>query len=123
VVAAGAVLGLGLAYAAGRVLASLFPDLKPADPALLSLATLVLGAGPLRGLGGAGEDPARRVRLTSSRARRVLIYMTDNGTAGAPVFNSGLRERKTQLYEGGHRVPGFVRRPPENAGPRSARKS
>jgi ABC-type antimicrobial peptide transport system permease subunit len=42
VVAAGAVLGLGLAYAAGRVLASLFPDLKPADPALLGLATLVL---------------------------------------------------------------------------------
>jgi arylsulfatase len=38
--------------------------------------------------------------------------MTDNGgTAGVPVFNAGMRARKTQLYDGGHRVPCFVRWP------------
>ena len=38
--------------------------------------------------------------------------MTDNGTAtGQNVFNAGMRGRKTSLYEGGHRVPFFVRWP------------
>ena len=38
--------------------------------------------------------------------------MTDNGgTAGVPVYNAGMRGGKTQLYEGGHRVPCFVRWP------------
>jgi arylsulfatase len=38
--------------------------------------------------------------------------MTDNGgTAGVPVFNAGMRARKTQIYGGGHRVPCFVRWP------------
>lgn len=42
----------------------------------------------------------------------ILIWMTDNGgTAGVPVFNAGMRGRKTQLYHGGHRVPCFVRWP------------
>ncbi len=42
----------------------------------------------------------------------VLIFMTDNGgTAGVPVFNAGLRGRKIDLYDGGHRVPCFVRWP------------
>ena len=38
--------------------------------------------------------------------------MTDNGTAtGQNVFNAGMRGRKTSLYDGGHRVPFFVRWP------------
>jgi len=42
----------------------------------------------------------------------LLIYMTDNGTvAGHNVFNAGMRGRKTELWEGGHRVPCFVRWP------------
>jgi arylsulfatase len=42
----------------------------------------------------------------------ILIFMTDNGgTAGVPVFNAGMRGNKTTLYEGGHRVPCFVRWP------------
>ena len=40
----------------------------------------------------------------------ILIFMTDNGTAtGENVFNAGMRGRKTSLYDGGHRVPFFVR--------------
>lgn len=42
----------------------------------------------------------------------ILIFMTDNGTAnGESVYNAGMRGKKTMLYEGGHRVPFFIRWP------------
>jgi len=42
----------------------------------------------------------------------ILIFMTDNGTVrGHKVFNAGMRGRKTHLWEGGHRVPCYVRWP------------
>ena len=42
----------------------------------------------------------------------ILIFMTDNGgTAGVKTFNAGMRDRKTSLYDGGHRVPCFIRWP------------
>ncbi len=42
----------------------------------------------------------------------ILIFMTDNGTAsGENVFNADMRGKKSSLYEGGHRVPFFVRWP------------
>jgi arylsulfatase A-like enzyme len=42
----------------------------------------------------------------------IVIFMTDNGgTAGVPVHNAGLRGRKTMYYEGGHRVPCWIRWP------------
>lgn len=42
----------------------------------------------------------------------IVIFMTDNGgTAGVQTFNAGLRGRKTELYEGGHRVPCWIRWP------------
>jgi arylsulfatase len=42
----------------------------------------------------------------------VVIFMTDNGgTAGVPVYNAGLRGRKTEYHEGGHRVPCWARWP------------
>jgi hypothetical protein len=49
--------------------------------------------------------------------------MTDNGgTFGVPIFNAGMRGQKIDLYDGGHRVPCFVRwpsgklRPPGDVG-------
>ena len=46
------------------------------------------------------------------RDNTILIFMTDNGTAmGEGIFNAGMRGRKTSLYEGGHRVPCFIRWP------------
>ena len=53
------------------------------------------------------------------RDNTILIFMSDNGayttnngtTGGADVFNAGMRGHKTQAYEGGHRVPCFVRWP------------
>ncbi|HOD81684.1 MAG: Arylsulfatase [Planctomycetes bacterium ADurb.Bin126] len=40
----------------------------------------------------------------------ILIFMTDNGTSGSG-FNAGMKGRKGSPYEGGHRVPCFVRWP------------
>jgi len=51
------------------------------------------------------------------RENTILIFMTDNGTAtGDNVFNAGMRGRKASLYEGGHRVPFFVRWPKTGIG-------
>ncbi len=44
----------------------------------------------------------------------ILIFMSDNGTAAGHIrggFNSGMRGTKGSPYEGGHRVPCFVRWP------------
>jgi arylsulfatase len=52
--------------------------------------------------------------LTDSGLRddTIVMFMTDNGgTAGVPVHNAGLRDRKTSYYDGGHRVPCWVRWP------------
>ncbi len=42
----------------------------------------------------------------------ILIFLTDNGGAGGvKVFNAGMRGRKRQLYDGGHRAACFIRWP------------
>lgn len=40
----------------------------------------------------------------------ILIFTSDNGTAGGG-FNAGMRDRKGSQYEGGHRVPFYIRWP------------
>jgi len=46
------------------------------------------------------------------RDNTIVLFMTDNGgTAGRKVFNTGLRDGKGSYYDGGHRVPCFVRWP------------
>jgi len=48
-------------------------------------------------------------------ADTILVFMTDNGTAGGYTankgFNAGMRGTKGSYYEGGHRVPCFLRWP------------
>jgi len=47
----------------------------------------------------------------------IVIFMSDNGaTAGYQFYNAGMRGRKTMYYDGGHRVPCFVRWPAGNLG-------
>jgi len=54
---------------------------------------------------------------TGLRENTILIFMTDNGgTAGVKHFNAGLRANKTTYYEGGHRVPCWVRWPAGSLG-------
>lgn len=46
------------------------------------------------------------------RDNTILIFMTDNGgTAGVKTFNAGMKGGKISLWEGGHRVPCFIRWP------------
>jgi arylsulfatase len=46
------------------------------------------------------------------RDNTIVIFMTDNGgTSGVNVFNAGLRAGKTTYYDGGHRVPCWIRWP------------
>ncbi|MEM7755856.1 MAG: arylsulfatase [Planctomycetota bacterium] len=51
------------------------------------------------------------------RENTIVIYMSDNGTQSSrakEIYNAGMRDMKTSVYEGGHRVPFFIRWP---AGP------
>ncbi len=67
------------------------------------------------------EEKLQALNLTENT---ILIFMTDNGTSagvnldkeGFPVkgFNAGMRGKKGSPYEGGHRVPFFIRWPEGN---------
>jgi hypothetical protein len=49
----------------------------------------------------------------------ILIFTTDNGTAGGTQgggYNAGMRGQKGSEYDGGHRVPFFIRWPGGNIG-------
>ena len=48
------------------------------------------------------------------RSDTILVYLSDNGTQShlaKEMYNAGMRDKKTSVYEGGHRVPLFVRWP------------
>jgi len=54
---------------------------------------------------------------SSLRDNTIVIFMTDNGgTAGVKTHNAGLRAGKTTYYDGGHRVPCWIRWPQGNLG-------
>ncbi|MHC4176882.1 MAG: arylsulfatase [Planctomycetota bacterium] len=61
------------------------------------------------------ENMARLDKMLAESGLRdntLLIFMTDNGgTGGIKVYNAGMRGAKASLYEGGHRVPCFLRWP------------
>jgi len=50
------------------------------------------------------------LRTTGLEQKTILIFMSDNGGWGKR-FNAGLRDQKGSVYEGGIRVPFFVRSP------------
>ena len=52
---------------------------------------------------------------TGLKDNTIVIFMTDNGgTAGYHTYNAGMKGYKTHLWDGGHRVPLFVRWPKGN---------
>ncbi len=66
----------------------------------------------------ADENFARlrdKLRELDLEDNTILIYMTDNGTAAGARdpggYNAGMRGMKGSQYEGGHRVPCFIRYP------------
>lgn len=50
-------------------------------------------------------------------SKTIVIFLTDNGSA-AGAFNAGMRGYKNTPYEGGHRVPCFIRWPGKIGAPR-----
>jgi arylsulfatase A-like enzyme len=50
-----------------------------------------------------------KLRALGLRDSTILVFMTDNGTAGG--VDGGMRGRKGSEYDGGHRVPCFIRWP------------
>lgn len=57
-------------------------------------------------------DLERFLTEQNLRDDTIVVFMTDNGgTAGVKIFNAGLRAGKTTYYDGGHRVPCWVRWP------------
>ena len=79
---------------------------------------------PYRGKGPAGffgmiahidrrfGDLERFLEDSGLKQNTIVIFMTDNGgTAGVATHNAGLRAGKTTYYEGGHRVPCWIRWP------------
>ncbi|WP_372753435.1 arylsulfatase [Labilibaculum sp.] len=55
------------------------------------------------------EEKLDELHLTDNT---ILIFTTDNGTsAGASTYNAGLKGGKGSQYDGGHRVPFFIRWP------------
>ncbi len=62
------------------------------------------------------DDNVGRFDAALKRAKlfenTIVVFLTDNGsTMGQDYFNAGMRGKKTQLWEGGHRVPCFIRWP------------
>jgi arylsulfatase A-like enzyme len=51
----------------------------------------------------------RHIRKLSLERNTILIFMTDNGTSGG--YSAGMRGKKGSEYDGGHRVPFFIRWP------------
>lgn len=52
------------------------------------------------------------LRETGLRDNTIVLFLTDNGsTFGPRYFNAGMRGGKVTLWEGGHRVPCFIRWP------------
>lgn len=52
----------------------------------------------------------QRLKELDLEENTILIFMTDNGTSGNG-FNAGMRGKKGSEYDGGHRVPCFIRWP------------
>lgn len=45
----------------------------------------------------------------------IVVFLTDNGSImGVKYFNAGMRGMKTELWDGGHRVPCFISWPKDN---------
>jgi arylsulfatase A-like enzyme len=66
-----------------------------------------------------------RLKELGLEENTILIFMTDNGTAAGADdkgggFNAGMRGIKASEYEGGHRVPCFVRWPGRLTGGKDA---
>ncbi|MFW6119167.1 MAG: arylsulfatase [Planctomycetota bacterium] len=88
------------------------PDIDPADRARI-IRFLAMIRNVDRHLGRLMDF----LRAREVERNTILIFMTDNGSTFGPLyFNAGMRGAKCSLWEGGHRVPCFIRWPDGNLG-------
>jgi arylsulfatase A-like enzyme len=84
-------------------------------------------------IGSIDENMGRLVKRVADlglEENTILIFMTDNGSSGGCVqdergfltqgYSAGMRGKKGSLYDGGHRVPFFMRWPPSSCAGRPA---
>ena len=84
-------------------LAQVDPHLRPSIIRFLAM---------IRNLDGHMGRLSDFLERSGAAQNTILIFMTDNGsTFGPSYYNAGMRGSKIQLWEGGHRVPCFVRWP------------
>lgn len=67
---------------------------------------------------GTVGDLERFLESSGLRDNTIMVFMSDNGgnTMMTDIFNAGMRGHKQELYEGGHRVPCFIRWPQKGWG-------
>jgi arylsulfatase A-like enzyme len=82
-------------------------DLKPAKKEAL-VSFLAMGANIDDNVGKLD----RYLESAGLQKNTIVVFLTDNGsTMGADYYNAGMKGKKTTLWEGGHRVPCFIRWP------------
>ena len=58
-----------------------------------------------------GSEPKQ---ISGLKGNTIVVYLSDNGSRSVQateIHNGGMRGHKTEMWEGGHRVPGFLRWP------------
>jgi arylsulfatase A-like enzyme len=77
------------------------------------ISFLAMGANIDENIGKLDE----RLKQSDVFENTIVVFLTDNGsTMGEDYYNAGMRGKKTQLWEGGHRVPCFIRWPAGSLG-------
>jgi arylsulfatase A-like enzyme len=83
------------------------PKFSTMDPALKTRLADYLGM--VRNI---DTNVGRLIRFLDEEGLRkdtIVIFLTDNGSTHGPrYFNAGMRGQKTELWDGGHRVPCFI---------------
>ncbi len=78
----------------------------PKDEREQLVSFLAMGANIDENMGQLDETLAEQGLFDNT----IVVFLTDNGsTFGPRYFNAGMRGGKTTLWEGGHRVPCFIR--------------
>lgn len=95
--------------AAAARLAARLPDLKLSPARRQALARFL---GMIENIDANFGRLEGFLRAEGLRDNTILVFLTDNGsTMGPRYYNAGMKGRKVTLWEGGHRVPLFVRWP------------
>jgi arylsulfatase A-like enzyme len=102
-------------HAVSQRLATVLPSLPSLDPQTQQSLASYLGM-----IENFDDNIGRLLDFLDSEKiceNTIVVFLTDNGTTfGDQYYPAGMRGKKVTLYEGGHRVPLFIRWPRGNLG-------